>query len=195
MKQTIIKFIRTKTYLIIISIFTLFISCKRVEVEIDCGEVETSINALEYSVGSFDSLVFYNFIVTNFEQAAIKINIEEYTIETKQSCFAFTSLPQIIDKLSITSSSSLMSGGDTYSNGEELNELFILHLKEKSYTIVEFLNLHMADPTIFHSDDQTFVLQLLNKPDSEINQSLHIQLTFDDAQIVELTIPSFTVDN
>lgn len=181
----------------LICILTLFASCREVVTEFDCGEVETEITELSHQVGSYTSATFINNISSNFEEAAIVIYIDKYGFitETATSCFAFTPIPQLIEKISITSSNSVTIGGIEFAPGEVLNGLFKVHNQEQTYSISAFITAQNKEPSIFHVDTDEIVLQLLTQPDATINQSLAIEITFDDLKIMTIDIPTFEVTN
>ncbi|MEL7221724.1 MAG: hypothetical protein AAGJ93_10420 [Bacteroidota bacterium] len=175
----------------------LYTSCEDVEVEFDCGEVETEITELSHRVGTYTAATFTNNNSTNFEEAAIIINIDDFiiTTETETSCFAFTPIPQLLEMISITSSGNVTTDGLDFASSEELSELFKLHNKEQTYSITEFITAQNDDPTLFHSGGDEIILQLLNQPDVAINQSFEIQFIFDDSEISNVAVSNFEVSN
>ena len=189
------KLVTNGLYLTILSSLILFASCddEPNHVDVDCGIVQTQINELSHSVGSYVSSIFSNNSSTNFEDAAIKVEIKE--ILGEPDCFTFTPQPQIIETITVSSSSDLVSGGIKYSSGESLNQLFKIYNNENTYSIPEFINAQTLEPLIFHKESDKIVLQLLNKPDVSINQSIEIALTFDDLEIQNIEILNFEVSN
>ncbi|MDA9774124.1 hypothetical protein N9B82_04130 [Saprospiraceae bacterium] len=180
-----------------ITVFTLFTSCREVVVEYDCGVVETEMAELNASVGKYIDSIFTNDISTNFEEAAIAIYVDGTTIitETETSCFSFTADPQLIEKVKITSSESVTTGGLTFAADTDLIELFEVHTIEGLFSISEFIMKQNDLPQIFHIEGDKLILQLLNKPDVAIDQSFIFELTFDDAKTLDIEIPSFIVSN
>lgn len=189
------KIIIQSLYLTILGLLILFISCNEEpdHVEFDCGNVQTKIDELSHSVGTYISSVFSNNNSTNFEEAAIRIVVEE--ILGEPDCATFTPEPQIIETISITSSLDLVSGGITYSSGESLNDLFKVYNNDDLFSIAEFINSQTIEPLIFHTEADEIVLQLLNKPDVIINQPFEIILTFDDLENLNVEISNFEVSN
>lgn len=181
----------------ITSILILTFSCKKIEVEYDCGTVDTAITELTQRVGTYTSASFENISSSNFEEAAIAIYVENFTItsDTENSCFAFTPVPQLVEKIRITSSNSVTSGGVEFASGEDLKGLFKLYNDEESYSISEFITAQNIEPLKFHTEGDVVVLQLLSKPDTEISQSFEVELTFDDSEILTVQIPAFEVAN
>ena len=179
-----------------ITAFTLFTSC-RVEVEYDCGVVETEIVDLSQDVGRYVDSTFTNESSTNFEEAAIAIYVNNLTIitETETSCFAFTADPQLIEKVKITSSETVTSGGLEFAPDTDLIELFMVHTSEGLFSIAEFIMEQNELPQLFHREGDKLFLQLLNKPQVAIDQSFVVEVTFDDAKTLNVEIPSFVVSN
>jgi len=183
---------------LMVSVLLLFTSCrKKVEVEFNCGVVRTEVTELDHRVGAYSSLDFINTRSSNYEEAAIAIFIEGFTItsETETSCFSFTAQPQLIDEIRITSTGSVTSGGVEFTPGENLMELFKLHEMEQEYDVIGFINAQNNEPLIFHQEGDEIVLQLLIQPDVEINQSFRVEITFDDLKVVRVDVPTFEVAN
>jgi len=185
--------------IVILVSLTLLVSCDKGpdHVDFDCGPVETEIVELSHSVGSYSSSNFSSTNALNFKIAAIAIYVEnfEITTETETSCFDFTALPQLIEEIRITSSNSVTSGGIEFAKGEDLMELFILHNKELTYSVSEFISAQNEDPLLFHMEGDEVVLQLLSQPDVTINQSFEIQLSFSESKNLSIEIPLFEVTN
>lgn len=181
----------------ILCMLTLYASCKKVEVEFDCGDVETEITELSHRVGSYTASTFNNSSSSDFEEAAIVINVENISIitETETSCFAFAPIPQLIETISITSADNITSGGVEFAPGQNVNELFIIHNQAQTYSVSAFIAAQNNEPTLFHIEEDEFVLQLLNQPDVAINQVVDIQLTFDDSKIFSIEVVGFEVSN
>lgn len=165
----------------------------RVEVEYDCGEVVTKIVELSHQIGSYENEMFSNFDNSNFEIAAVLIEISNQS--GIPDCFAFTPLPQVMETIILTSNADVSSGGNLYAAGEDITDLFEIHQTGQSYTVAEFISAHINDPLIFHSDDQRLVLQLLNKPDEAIDQDFDILFVFDDGAMLNVPIPNLEVAN
>jgi hypothetical protein len=173
----------------------LITSC--VEVEFDCGMIETRIIELGQSVGTFNSNFFSSNSSLNFEEAAIQIEVLESIQEQECDEATFTPVPQIIESINITSSGNVRTGGVAYPVGESLNELFKVHILEQSFSISDFITAQNNDPLIFYWDSRpdSFVLQLLQKPDISINQSFNVLISFTDSEILSVEIPIFEVSN
>lgn len=191
------KLLQLLTFTVIIALLTVFTSCREVVIDYDCGEVETEIKELDERVGSYIDSSFTNMASTNYKEAAISILIDNFEIitETETSCFAFTAIPQLIEKFILTSSKSVTIGGVEYSPNEVLNELFKVHVKAETYSMPEFISAQNNEATIFHMDGDEIILQLLNKPDVVINQSIEVEITFDDSKMITVEIPEFEVSN
>ena len=181
---------------------TLYVLCgllinSCVEVEFDCGMIETRIIELGQSVGTFTSNFFSSNNSLNFEEAAIQIAVSESIQEKDCDEETFTPVPQIIESINITSSSNVRTGGIDYPAGESLNDLFKLHILEQSFSISDFVIAQNNDPLIFYWDSRpdSFVLQLLQKPDISINQSFNVLISFTDSEILNVEIPLFEVSN
>jgi hypothetical protein len=183
-------------FIIILYLLIHTTSCKQTEVEYDCGEVDTAITAINHEIGSY---VFDDFISTqstNYEEAAIELEVENFTITstTETSCFSFISVPQVIDSISISSTSSVSIANVVYNSGDELNALFKIHSRGQTFdTVLEFIEEHKENPTIFSVQSDRIVLQLLSKPTAEINQEITIVISFDDLTSYTIEVPSFQV--
>ena len=162
-------------------------------VDKDCGTVPTEISELSHSVGSYTSFSFSNDSSTNFEEAAIRLMIT--SISGEPDCFSFTPEPQIMESITITSSLNLLSGGISYSSGESLNELFKIYNEKESFSVADFINAQTAEPLRFHQEADQIVLQLLNEPDTTIDQPIEIVLKFDDSKVINVEILNFQVFN
>lgn len=181
---------------------TLFLLCgllmnSCVEVHFSCGEIETRILELDHNVGTFSSFFFSNNSSSNFEEAAIQIEVSESILERECDEATFTPVPQLIESITITSSDNVRSGGVDYPAGESLNDLFSLHSREQSFSISDFIIAQNNDPLIFYWDSRpdSFVLQFLQKPDNSISQSFNIVISFTDSDRLSVEIPIFEVSN
>jgi len=163
----------------------------------NCEEVETEITDLNYQVGAFISSSFSHINSLNFDTVAISIYIEDWKItsEADGDCFTFIALPQLIEEIKIKSSGSMTFNGVEYNPEQELSGLFKIHNKEQTYSVSEFINIQNNEPLLFHDEDDEVILQLLNKPDIAIDQSLTVQFTFDDSKVLNIEIPNFEAMN
>jgi hypothetical protein len=178
---------------LITSILMLLISC--VETEYDCGEVATRIVKLNQGVGTYNSDQLFAYASSsNFDEAAILIEIIE-TEGRPKNCEAYTPMPQLIESIVITSAKNVKSGGIEYLAGEGLNELFDIKNRELTFTISEFIEAQNDEPTIFDSESDKVVFQLLEKPDLPIKQAFTIDFTFADLETFNIEIPSFEVSD
>jgi hypothetical protein len=176
----------------------LLISCgPEIVVDFDCGEVDTEIRELDEVVGTYNNSNFTNTSSSNFEQAAIAVNVGEVEItsETETSCFAYTALPQLIESIKITSSNTVASGGIEFLPGQDLIELFQLHSNDLTFSISEFITAQNTEPILFGDEGAELFLQLLDKPDISISQSFEIEFNFTDLQIVSAEVAKFEVLN
>lgn len=166
------------------------------ETELSCGLIVTKIAELNHRVGTFTSNVFSNQNTSNFEEAAINIQIEEVIMEESCDEESFTPVPQILESINITSSISVLSGGIEYSAGESLNQLFTLYVRQQVLSISEFITTQNDDPeNIFSQTGDQIILQLLDRPDVSINQSFTVSFLFTDSEILTVDIPIFEVSN
>ncbi len=185
-----------KPYILtLLSIYSIisFLSCRQVEVEFDCDEVDTQITEIDHEVGTFVFPSFMNSISFNYEQAAISIVIEgfEITSDTETSCFAFTPLPQVLESIRIASPEIIESKGMTFDANSDISELFKIQHEEDSYSINDFIIAHQNAPTIFHMEGDELIFQLQEAPDAFINQAFTIEFIFTDSNSIVAEIPLF----
>lgn len=166
-------------------------------VDWDCGEVETEITALDYRIGSYTASGWSNEYSTDFELATIGLFIKDFMIitETERSCASYNPLPQHIEKIMITSSESVSSGGIEYLQGDDISELFSLLSSGQLYSVSDFIVAQNEDPLLFYEDGQEKYFRLLARPDAYINQPITILLTFDNTKTLGVEIPKFEVSD
>ncbi len=186
-------------FIIVLFVFTLFASCKKGEVigEFDCGPVETEILEMRDRVGSYTANNFTSSSSTDFEVAAFATYVNNFRIitQTEKNCLSYTSIPQLIESMTITSANTVTSGGVEFTPNEDLNALFKLHYLKQTYSVSAFITAQNEGSVMFGDEGDEIVLQLLNQPDATINQPFAIQLTFDDLKVINIEIPTFEVIN
>ncbi len=170
-------------------------SCKEVVVEYDCGEVDTEIVSIHQAIGSFQDSMFNTNIALEYDQAAIRLLVDEYHIvtPTEHSCFSFTPLPQRIENIEISSSEAFQFGGTTYAAGDNLIDAFQIYSDKQWYSIANFIAAHQNEPVIFHGDEDQIILQLHAAPDITFSQNFSLRFNFDDGAHITVQIPLFSV--
>ena len=187
---------KKKSKQIILLIFCVLVINSCTETEYSCGLIATEIIELNQQVGTFDSTNFSNDQSSNFEEAAIKIQIADVIEKEKCDEEGFTPEPQLIESINITSSSIVMSGDVEYSAGQSLNGLFKLYRLQQVYSVSEFITAQNNDPVnIFGVSGDDIILQLLERPDATINQAFSVSFSFTDSEILNVESIIFKVDN
>jgi len=176
----------------------LLIACGEEEqpiVSFDCGLVDTEISAMRSSVGSYNNATFTNNLSEAFEIAAIAIDIVDFVIttETQTSCATFTAVPQKLTDINISSSESITIEGVDYAAGQNLSSLFKIHGEDQTYIINDFISTHNENPLLFYDEGDQIVLQLLSRPDNDINQPFTLELLFNDSKEYVLNIGEFII--
>ena len=193
-KRKMNKLLNQKACLVLCMIL---LTCCNIETEWSCGPIATRITELEHIVGTFNSGLFSKEVSTNFEEAAILVEISDFIQEEECDEYIFEPVPQIISSISITSSDEVLSGGESFLANENLNSLFQISHQNQVYSIAEFINAQNQEPLIFYSDSESdgIVLQLLNQPDQYINQPFNILFSFTDSETLNIDVPIFEVSN
>lgn len=188
---------KNKIFTIIALGLVCFLINSCIVTEYSCGKIETRITSLDFQVGTYRSDFFFNEPSFNFDEAGIQIEIAKSIMEEACNEETFTPIPQIIESITISSSSTVYSGGVVYPAGEALNDLFKLFTSGQEYSIPEFIAAQNENPVIFYTDagPDRIVLQLLDKPDQLISQSFSILFTFKDDETLNVIVPDFEVTN
>jgi len=203
---------RTLRILVIIAIINLPLSC----IEDDCGgftPLEARISELTSTVGAYEASGFSNSAATGFNRAAINILINnmEYSeisrsnkgiysiMNSAYACSPPEPEPtQAINSIKITSESNFYSGSQEYLSGENLVDLFKVtgfSYSINETTVNEFIQQQNDDLWIFGYAGANAVFQLLNKPDSSVNQKLKFKFEFSDLESIEVETTAFVVSN
>ena len=177
----------------------------------DCGPfnpLESKITELYVLVGSLTSSGFITTKSTDFELAAIQIGIADldYTevmASIARPRFSFINaaiacsprLPeptQAIESMVITSESTVYAQGHEFLPGEQLNELFKINGNQ---TIAEYITKQKNDIGLFGNIGSTINFQLLEQPDSTINQTFTFDIQFSDLSEMVIRTDVFEVSN
>jgi hypothetical protein len=155
-------------------------------------------------VGSLTSSGFIATKSTDFELAAIQIGIADldYTevmasiARPRFSFFnaAIACSPPYLNQLRQLNqwSSPLYAQGNEFLPGEQLNELFIIN---GNLTIAEYSTKQKSDIELFGNIGSSINLQLLEQPDSTINQTFTFDIKFSDLSEMVVISEVFEVNN
>mgnify|MGYP003634892761 CR=1 FL=1 len=177
----------------------------------DCGPsnpMESKITELYVLVGSLTSSGFITTKSTDFELAAIQIRIADldYTevmafiarprfsfINAAIACSPRLPEPtQAIESMVITSESTVYAQGNEFLPGEQLNELFKIN---GNLTIAEYITKQKSNIELFGNIGSSINLQLLEQPDSTINQTFTFDIKFSDLSEMVVISEVFEVNN
>tara|TARA_R110002096_G_scaffold30067_1_gene90029 strand:- start:171 stop:455 length:285 start_codon:yes stop_codon:yes gene_type:complete len=92
----------------------------------------------------------------------------------------------------ITSESTVYAQGNEFLPGEQLNELFIIN---GNLTIAEYSTKQKSDIELFGNIGSSINLQLLEQPDSTINQTFTFDIKFSDLSEMVVISEVFEVNN
>lgn len=197
---------RTLTLLIIVVVTHIPIACVT-----DPEKLGTRITEVIAQVGSFDLSAFDFFINKDYEQAAIRISVTEVDYfeisQSRRNSFSLVNVArarepappeptQSIQSLIITSDLPIYTGSNTYNSGDDLASLFKVtgqFLNEG--TIDQFIERQNDDPWLFGEVGSQIIFQLLDQPDSAINQTLTFTFDFSDGEVIAVESPNFEVEN
>lgn len=195
---------------VVIAVTNIPISC----IEDDCGgftPLEARISELTPFVGTYTSSGFSTANTTEYERAAINITISnmEYSeishvfkrpfslINSAYACSPPEPEPtQTINSIIITSESNVYSGGQEYKSGDNLIDLFKVtgfSYSDEETTVDQFIERQIDDLWIFGYAGANAVFQLLNQPDSSVNQKFSFQFEFSDLELIEVETSPFEV--
>ena len=197
--------------------FTLLIIAVVTHVPIACvtdpgnSSLGTRITEVIAQVGRYTSSAFDFSISTNYEQAAIRISVTEVDYfeisQSRGNSFSLITVAQArepappeptqtINSLEITASHPIYTGGNTFNSGDDLASLFkVTGRFLNDGTIDQFIERQNNEPWIFGEEGSQIIFQLLDQPDSTINQTLTFTFDFSDGEIIELESPIFEVEN
>ena len=99
---------------------------------------------------------------------------------------------QAIESMVITSESTVYAQGNEFLPGEQLNELFIIN---GNLTIAEYSTKQKSDIELFGNIGSSINLQLLEQPDSTINQTFTFDIKFSDLSEMVVISEVFEVNN
>ncbi|MDW3196424.1 MAG: hypothetical protein R8G66_28880 [Cytophagales bacterium] len=171
----------------------------------------TRITEVIAQVGRYTSSEFDFSISTQYEEAAIRISVSEVDyFEISQShgnSFSLVNVAQArepalpeptqsIESLKITADQPIYTGGNTFNSGDDLAGMFKAtgrFLNEG--TIDQFIDRQNNDPWIFGEVGSQIIFQLLDQPDSTINQNFTFTFDFSDGEVIEVQSPIFQVEN
>ncbi|WP_020529939.1 hypothetical protein [Flexithrix dorotheae] len=193
---------------------TIFLIIIAIQIPISCdrcggGEpFEGKISNLESSIGTFESERFVSKENSDFDKAAIQVEIADlkfshnsfflkrFTNPFASQVYACSPPPPIttqkIKEIIISSSKPLFSGGGVFVEGSNLNELFKVSNHDNS-SINEFINDQNEDKYLFGYLGSKIILTLLEKPDSSVNQNFQIKFEFTDLETIEIETGAFKV--
>ena len=170
--------------------------------------MESKITELYVLVGSLTSSGFIETKSTDFELAAIQIGIADldYTevmASIARPRFSFINaaiacsppLPeptQAIESMVITSELTVYAQGNEFLPGEQLNELFKIN---GNLTVAEYITKQKSDIELFGNIGSSINLQLLEQPDSTINQTFTFDIKFSDLSEMVVISEVFEVNN
>lgn len=165
----------------------------------DCGNVSPisfEIQALGGEVGAFTDFVFMEQAATNFSDFALKIGItaaeQVATLERPSTGFVnrvyACSPPQPaianpLESILVTSDRPVYSGGEIYEEGSSLNDLFHVTNGRTEIPMDELKSYINTYNELFLNEGQFLIFQLIDRPDSIMNQSFQFEFIFSDREI------------
>jgi len=174
-----------------------------------CGPFDNrpyKIVSISSTVGSLVENDFVEGVSTNFEVAAIRTVIDEtqrigfnkienpWLLNAAYACDPVPPNVQELASINISSNRSIFSNGIEFKAGNELNDLFKIVFQQGEYSTSEFIVEQNSNPWRFIIENEPIYFQLIETPDSKIEQELLLKFTFGDELEYQVQTNVFTVE-